>query len=108
MHETSNLPQSRAEFFLSLYAPGFPSNLGAWFRLGTGLPNVVVYDMQYNATDKVLVVGTMGRSTFLLAANANHPPVAGSLFTMGVKIGVPSPVKLSVANIRRRTWTVTR
>ena len=72
----------------------FTSNLGAWFRLGTGLPNAVVYDMQYNATDKVLVVGTMGRSTFLLAANANHPPVAGSLFTMGVKIGVPSPVKI--------------
>ena len=44
----------------------FTTSLGTWSRLGTGLPNVVVYDMQYNATDKVLVIGTMGRSTFRL------------------------------------------
>ncbi len=45
----------------------FTSSLGTWFRLGTGMPNAVVYDMQYNAVDKVLVAGTMGRSTFLLS-----------------------------------------
>ena len=44
----------------------FARNLGTWSRLGTGLPNAVVYDMQYNNTDKVLVIGTMGRGTFLL------------------------------------------
>lgn len=47
----------------------FSSNLGTWNRLGTSLPNAVVYDMQYNGTDRVLIVGTMGRSAFLLVTD---------------------------------------
>ncbi|MEO6753391.1 MAG: hypothetical protein ABIP85_16565, partial [Chthoniobacteraceae bacterium] len=44
----------------------FVNNLGVWSRLGTGMPNVVAFDMSYNSTDKVLAVGTLGRSAFLL------------------------------------------
>ncbi len=51
------------------------SNLGTWSRLGTGLPNAVIYDMQYNETDQVLVVGTMGRSTFILGVGAVVPVI---------------------------------
>ncbi|MEQ1859663.1 MAG: Calx-beta domain-containing protein [Chthoniobacteraceae bacterium] len=44
----------------------FVGNLGTWFKLGSGFPNAVVYDMTYNPIDQVLVVGTMGRGSFLL------------------------------------------
>ncbi|MEO7319190.1 MAG: hypothetical protein ABIZ56_09400, partial [Chthoniobacteraceae bacterium] len=44
----------------------FVNNFGAWSKLGTGLPNAVVYDMTYNVPDSVLVIGTMGRSAFRL------------------------------------------
>ncbi len=44
----------------------FVDNLGTWSRLGSGLPNVLVYDMTFSAVDSVLVVGTLGRSTFRL------------------------------------------
>ena len=42
----------------------FVDNLGTWLKLGTGLPNVVVFDLCYNAADSVLVTGTLGRSAF--------------------------------------------
>jgi hypothetical protein len=44
----------------------FTNNLGTWAKLGSGLPNVVVYDMTYSAVDNVLVIGTMGRSVYRL------------------------------------------
>ncbi len=44
----------------------YVTNLGVWSRLGSGMPNVVAFDMSYNATDKVLLVGTLGRSAFRL------------------------------------------
>ncbi|MEO8791915.1 MAG: choice-of-anchor tandem repeat GloVer-containing protein, partial [Chthoniobacteraceae bacterium] len=48
----------------------FVGNLGVWNKLGTGLPNALVNDMTYNPTDSVLVISTMGRSTFLLPVSA--------------------------------------
>jgi len=39
-----------------------------WSEFGTGLPNSVVYDMDYDASDDVLVVGTLGRGAFTLPA----------------------------------------
>jgi hypothetical protein len=40
--------------------------LGTWFRVGGGLPNVIAYDLDYDSTDDVLVVGTMGRGAWSL------------------------------------------
>ena len=48
----------------------FVNNLGVWNKLGTGLPNVLVNDMTFNPIDSVLVISTMGRSTFLLPISA--------------------------------------
>jgi len=42
------------------------SNLGVWFELGDSLPDVLVFDLEYDATDDVLVAGTLGRAAWLL------------------------------------------
>jgi hypothetical protein len=41
-------------------------NPGAWTKLGTGLPNAPVWDLDYDVTDDVLVVGTLGRGAWLV------------------------------------------
>lgn len=51
----------------------FVNALGTWSRLGSVLPHAPVFDMTFNATDKVVVVSTLGRGAFLLSTN--DPPV---------------------------------
>ncbi|MDB5386339.1 MAG: sodium/calcium exchanger 1, partial [Planctomycetaceae bacterium] len=41
-------------------------NYNTWKELGTGLPNTLSYDLEYNATDDVLVDGTTGRGAWIL------------------------------------------
>ncbi len=70
------------------------TNLTTWARLGTGLPNAVVYDMHYNATDKVLAIGTLGRGAFLYNVPAAAVP--------------PAPtVALNLANLDQNAPTIT-
>ncbi len=38
----------------------------SWRRLGTNMPNAYVFDIDYDATDNMLVVGTLGRSAYKL------------------------------------------
>jgi hypothetical protein len=38
----------------------------AWNQLGTGLPTVPVYDLDYDAQDRIFVAGTLGRGAWLL------------------------------------------
>ncbi|MDJ0976658.1 MAG: sialidase family protein [Planctomycetota bacterium] len=40
--------------------------LGTWTPLGNGLPNAPAWDMDYDVTDDVLVVSTMGRGVWTL------------------------------------------
>jgi len=56
----------------------FSSDFGTWFELGAGMPNAPVWDLDHDATDDVLVAGTLGRGGWLLAGVAaiNVPPVA--------------------------------
>jgi len=42
-------------------------SFGTWFELGTGLPNAPVWDLDYDATDDVLVAGTLGRGAWTIA-----------------------------------------
>ncbi len=65
----------------------FTSSLGSWFRLGTGLPNAVVYDMKHNVTDSVLIIGTMGRSTFILDTDTAN---TGVIF-VDLNFSAPNP-----------------
>jgi hypothetical protein len=37
-----------------------------WNQLGTGLPTVPVYDLDYDAQDRIFVAGTLGRGAWLL------------------------------------------
>lgn len=40
---------------------------GHWYKLGGTLPNAMVIDLDYDAVDDVLLVSSLGRSTWLLA-----------------------------------------
>jgi hypothetical protein len=40
--------------------------VGEWIKLGLDMPNVVMIDMEYDATDDVLIAGTMGRGVWML------------------------------------------
>jgi hypothetical protein len=42
--------------------------LGTWASLGSGLPNVPVWDLDYDATDDVLVAATLGRGGWKLSS----------------------------------------
>jgi hypothetical protein len=39
-------------------------DLTDWFKIGEGMPNALAYDMTYDATDDVVVVGTLGRGAW--------------------------------------------
>jgi hypothetical protein len=44
-----------------------------WTALGTGLPRVPVFDLAYNATDEVIVAGTMGRGAWTISLDERTP-----------------------------------
>ena len=53
---------TNAGVFVSLSSSGFTS----WNKLGTGLPNVPVWDLVYDVADDVLVAGTLGRGAWTI------------------------------------------
>ncbi len=52
---------------------------GGWTGFGAGLPNVVVNDLHFDATDNVLVVGTRGRGAWKMSDATDHLFDAGEL-----------------------------
>ena len=64
---------------------------GVWAEIGSNLPNALVFDLRYNATDDVLAVGTMGRGAWTLPnpsflANVDTTPPK----ILDVKVGNPT------------------
>ena len=57
---------------LGVYVVKSNQGFTGWEELGTGLPNALVFDMQYDASDDILTVGTMGRG--FTPANASNDP----------------------------------
>ena len=58
--------------------------LGTWNRIGTNLPNVPVWDLDYDATDDVLVAGTLGRGAWMIEnAGTTILPDCGSSACLG-------------------------
>jgi hypothetical protein len=53
---------TNAGVFVSFSSSGFTS----WNKLGTGLPNVPVWDLVYDVRDEVLVAGTLGRGAWTI------------------------------------------
>ena len=45
----------------------FHSNPSVWYQVGTNLPTVPVWDIDYDATDDLLVIGTLGRGAWKLS-----------------------------------------
>ncbi len=43
---------------------GWPVANPSWFELGTNLPNAPVWDLDWDATDRVLTVGSLGRGAW--------------------------------------------
>ena len=51
------------------------SEPGVWNALGSGLPNTIVYDLDYDQADNLLVVGTLGRGAWTLGNVVESAPV---------------------------------
>ncbi len=49
------------------------TGFATWAQLGTGLPNVPVFELEYDVTDNVLVAGTLGRGAWSLNAPTGLP-----------------------------------
>jgi uncharacterized repeat protein (TIGR01451 family) len=64
-------------------------NLGVWAELGSSLPNTIAFDLHVDAADDVLLVGTMGRGTWLVEDIADVIPIADVRVT---KTDSPDPV----------------
>jgi hypothetical protein len=60
------LGASRGVFF-SRSSTGFTT----WARLGTGLPNALTFDLDYDVTDQVLIAGQLGRGAWRLDLGFN-------------------------------------
>ncbi|NEP12654.1 MAG: DUF4347 domain-containing protein [Symploca sp. SIO2C1] len=54
-----------------IFASNEGSGFSNWSKVGIGLPNVPVWDLDYDLTDNVLVAGTLGRGAWLIE-NANE------------------------------------
>jgi hypothetical protein len=63
---------TNAGVFVSFSSSGFTS----WNKLGTGLPNVPVWDLAYDVRDDILVAGTLGRGAWTITnlKNLMRPP----------------------------------
>ena len=64
-------------------------NLGVWAELGSTLPNTIAFDLHVDAADDVLLVGTMGRGTWLVEDIEDAIPIADVRVT---KTDSPDPV----------------
>jgi hypothetical protein len=45
---------------------------GIWSRLRGAIPNALVRDLDYDATDDILLIATLGRGTWMIA----HPEIS--------------------------------
>ncbi|UOQ90603.1 hypothetical protein MUN74_06745 [Agromyces endophyticus] len=64
-------------------------NLGVWAELGSGLPNTIAFDLHVDPADDVLLVGTMGRGSWLVDDISDVIPVSDLRVT---KTDSPDPV----------------
>ncbi|WGF92961.1 T9SS type A sorting domain-containing protein [Aequorivita marisscotiae] len=57
--------------------PYFRNNTANWQKMGTGLPNVRVEDLEINYTDNILYIGTFGRGMWKMSTiqTDSTPPV---------------------------------
>ncbi len=88
---------TNAGVFVSLSSSGFTS----WNELGTGLPNAVVWDLDYDVVDDVLVAGTLGRGAWTIRNLRELTRLTADLAIS--KTAAPDPVTVG-SNL---TYTIT-
>jgi hypothetical protein len=57
--------------FNGIYVAYQSTNFTVWAPLGTGMPNVPIFDLAYDAVHHVLVAGTLGRGAWSLNVGAD-------------------------------------
>ena len=78
-------PPAGSVFKMTTDAPG------TWTQLGTGMPNVPVWDMDYDPVEKVLIAGTLGRGAWKLSTGTACTPVGFD----GDGDGIPNTVEVT-------------
>ena len=73
-----------------------------WSKFGTGIPNVRVMDLDYNAADDLLVVGTLGRGAFKMERALDSLKLPSTLIITGANSDEAWLLKLNPA----RPWQV--
>lgn len=62
----------------------FPSTgYATWYRYGTQLPTVPVYELEFDATDNVLLAGTLGRGAWIQTSFPSAPVLPALIFRNG-------------------------
>jgi hypothetical protein len=73
-----------------------------WTEFGNGLPNTAVHDVKYDATDDILIAGTMGRGVWTIS-NASAAITVGGVLqivgdgaanNMGLQVDPNNPLRL--------------
>jgi hypothetical protein len=54
-----------------------------WFRLGSGLANAPVFELEYDSADDVLVAGLLGRSAWIIGPIPTPPALPAGIFANG-------------------------
>jgi len=93
----SLLVGTNAGVFVSFSNSGFTS----WNKLGTGLPSAPAWDLHYDVSDDVLVVGTLGRGAWTMTNLKDLARLTADLAIS--KTAAPNPV-IAGSNL---TYTIT-
>ncbi len=72
------------------------SALGSWVQVGSGLPNIQVFDMDYDPVDDVLVVGTLGRGAWKIGQIREL--LAENQAPTDITLGTPFTIENSPSN----------
>jgi uncharacterized repeat protein (TIGR01451 family) len=75
----------------------FTTNGGQkWFNLGSAMPKVAVWQLDYDATNGVLIAGTHGRGAYTLGISALRPALVVSKVDDGTPVGPASTIHYTI------------
>ncbi|RMA57762.1 T9SS type A sorting domain-containing protein [Ulvibacter antarcticus] len=78
--------------------PYFRTNIADWLKMGTGLPNVRVDDLEINYTDNILYIGTFGRGMWGISIANTCPGVTKTWDGSWTPAGAPDATDTVIIN----------